>query len=113
VRNTVVLESRDIDKTGSFIDDAAEAGATRIGNLSFTNDKEEDLRKEAGLGALKRAMKDAEALAKAAGMTVKRILKITYDSREHPTIVMRDAASSAARTPIAVGGFSRSSACRL
>jgi uncharacterized protein YggE len=103
VRNTVVLESRDIDKTGSFIDDAAEAGATRIGNLSFTNDKEEDLRKEAGLEALKRAMKDAEALAKAAGMTVKRILKITYDSREHPTIVMRDAASSAARTPIAVG----------
>jgi len=103
VRNTVVLESRDLDKTGSFIDDAAEAGATRIGNLSFTNDKEEDLRKEAGLEALKRAMKDAEALAKTAGMTVKRILKITYDSREHPTIVMRDAASAAARTPIAVG----------
>jgi hypothetical protein len=103
VRNTVVLESRDLDKTGSFIDDAAEAGATRIGNLSFTNDKEEDLRREAGLEALKRAMKDAEALAKAAGMTIKRVLKITYDSREHPMIVMRDAAPAAARTPIAAG----------
>jgi uncharacterized protein YggE len=103
VRNTVVLESRDLDKTGSFIDDAAEAGATRIGNLSFSNDKEEDLRKEAGLEALKRAMRDAEALAKAAGLTVKRILRITYDSREHPTIVMREAAPAAARTPIAVG----------
>ncbi len=103
VRNTVVLESKDLDKTGSFIDDAAEAGVSRIGNLSFSNDKEEDLRKEAGLEALKRAMRDAEALAKAAGMTIKRILKITYDSREHPTIVMREAAPAAARTPIAVG----------
>ena len=103
VRNTVVLESKDLDKTGSFIDDAAEAGVSRIGNLSFSNDREEDLRKEAGLEALKRAMKDAEALAKAAGMTVKRILKITYDSREHPTIVMREAAPASARTPIAVG----------
>jgi uncharacterized protein len=103
VRNTVVLESNDLDKTGTFIDDAAEAGVSRIGNLSFSNDKEEDLRKEAGLEALKRAMRDAEALAKAAGMTIKRILKITYDSREHPTIVMREAGPAAARTPIAVG----------
>jgi len=103
VRNTVVLESKDLDKTGSFIDDAAEVGVSRIGNLSFSSDKEEDLRKEAGLEALKRAMKEAEALAKASGMTIKRILKITYDSREHPTIVMREAAPAVARTPIAVG----------
>jgi uncharacterized protein YggE len=103
VRNTVVLESRDLDKTGAFIDDAAEAGVSRIGSLSFSNDKEEELRKEAGIDALKRAMRDAEALAKASGMTIKRILKITYDSREHPMIVMREAAPAAARTPIAVG----------
>jgi len=103
VRNTVVLESKDLDKTGSFIDDAAEAGVSRIGNLSFSNDKEEEMRKEACLEALKRAMRDAEALAKASGMTIKRILKITYDSREYPTIVMREAAPAAARTPIAVG----------
>jgi hypothetical protein len=103
VRNTVVLESKDLDKTGAFIDDAAEAGVSRIGNLSFSNDIEEDLIKEAGLEALNRAVRDAEALAKGAGMTIKRILKIAYDSREHPTIVMRDAAPAAARTPIAVG----------
>lgn len=103
VRNTVVLESKDLDKTGAFIDEAAEGGASRIGNLSFSNDKEDELRKEAGLEALKRAMRDAEALAKASGMTIKRILKIAYDSREHPTIVMREASSAAARTPIVVG----------
>jgi uncharacterized protein len=103
VRNTVVLESNDLDKTGAFIDEAADAGANRIGNLSFSNDKEDDLRKEASLEALKRAMRDAEAFAKAAGMSVKRILKVTYDSREYPAIVMREAAPAAARTPIAVG----------
>jgi uncharacterized protein YggE len=103
VRNTVVLESNDLDKTGAFIDEAADAGANRIGNLSFSNDKEDDLRKEASLEALKRAMRDAEVFAKAAGMSVKRILKITYDSREYPAIVMREAPPAAARTPIAVG----------
>ena len=103
VRNTVVLESKDLAKTGAFIDEAAEAGVSRIGNLSFSNDKEEDLRKEAALEALKLAMKDAETLAKASGMAVKRILNIIYDSREHPTIVMREAAPAVARTPIAVG----------
>lgn len=103
VRNTVVLESKDLDRAGAFIDEAAEAGVSRIGNLSFTNDKEEDLRKEASLEALKGAIRDAEALAKAAGMGIKRILNISYDSREHPTIVMRDAAPAVARTPIVVG----------
>jgi len=103
VRNTVVLESKDLDRAGAFIDEAAEAGVSRIGNLSFTNEKEEDLRKEASIEALKGAMRDAEALAKAAGMGIKRILKISYDSREHPTIVMREAAPAAARTPIVVG----------
>lgn len=103
VRNTVVLESKDLDRAGAFIDEAAEAGVSRIGNLSFTNDKEEDLRKEASLEALKGAVRDAEALAKAAGLGIKRILKISYDSREHPTMVMREAAPAAARTPILVG----------
>ncbi len=103
VRNTVVVESRDLDKTGAFIDEAAEAGVSRIGNLSFSNDKEEELRKEAALEALKLAVKDAEVLARASGMTIKRILKISYDSREHPTIVMRETAPVAARTPIAIG----------
>ena len=103
VRNTVVLESKDLDRAGTFIDEATEAGVSRIGNLSFSNDKEEELRKEASLEALKRAVRDAEALAKAAGMGIKRILKISYDSREHATIVMREAAPAAARTPILVG----------
>lgn len=103
VRNTVVLESKDLNRAGTFIDEATEAGVSRIGNLSFSNDKEEELRKEASLEALKRAVRDAEALAKAAGMGIKRILKISYDSREHPTIVMREAAPAAARTPILVG----------
>ena len=103
VRNTVVLESNDLDKAGAFIDAAAEAGVSRIGNLSFSNDKEEELRKEASLEALKRAMRDAEALAKASGMAIKRIQKINYDSREHPAMMMREAAPAAARTPIAMG----------
>jgi uncharacterized protein YggE len=57
-----------------------------IGNLSFSNDKEEELRKEASLEALKRAARDAEALTKASGMTIKRILKITITPGSIPRL---------------------------
>jgi uncharacterized protein YggE len=104
VRNTVILESKRLDKTGTFIDEAAEAGASRISNLTFTSDKEEDIRQEAAVKALKQATSDAEALAKASGLAVKGVLKISYDQRERaPLGVLREAAVAGVQTPIAVG----------
>ncbi len=104
VRNTVILESKILDKTGTFIDTAAAAGANRISNLTFTSDKEEELRREAAIKALKQAAVDAEALAKVSGLAVKRILKISYEQREHaPLGVLREAAVAGVQTPIAVG----------
>ena len=104
VRNTVILESKVLDKAGTFIDSAAEAGVSRISNLTFTSDKEEELRREAAIKALKQATSDAEALAKASGVSVKRILKVSYDQREHaPLGVLREAAVAGVQTPIAVG----------
>ena len=107
VRNTVILESKALSKVGAFIDEAAEAGASRISNLTFTSDKEEELRREAAIGALKQARMDAEALAKASGLAIKRVVKITHDQREHtPLGVLREAAVAGVQTPIAVGEIS-------
>lgn len=104
VWNTVILESKMLDKAGTFIDAAAEAGVSRISNLTFTTDKEEELRREAAVKALKQATANAEALAKANGLAVKRILKIRYDQREEaPLGVLRQAAVAGVRTPVAVG----------
>ncbi len=103
VRNTVIVESKDLEKVGAFVDQAAEAGATRIANLTFSTDKAEELTKEASVQALKNALKDAEALARAAGVSIKRIVKISYDQREnHPVRAMLEAAAPVA-TPIMVG----------
>ena len=106
-RNTVILESKLMGKAGAFIDQAAEAGVSRISNLAFTSDKEEALRREAAVEALKKAKNDAEMLARAAGVAVKGIVKITYDQREHaPMPILREAAFAGVQTPVAVGEIS-------
>jgi uncharacterized protein len=103
VRNSVIVESKDLDKVGAFVDQAAEAGVSRIANLTFGTDRVEELIKEAAAQALKNAMRDAEALAKVAGVSLKRIAKITYDPREnHPVRAMLEAAAPVS-TPIMVG----------
>ena len=103
VRNSVIVESKDLDKVGTFVDQAAEAGVSRIANLTFGTDRAEELTKEAAAQALKNAVRDAEALAKVAGVSIKRIAKITYDQREnHPVRAMLEAAAPVS-TPIMVG----------
>ena len=53
-RNAVILESKMLDRAGAFIDEAAAAGVSRISNLTFTSDKEENLRREAWLNVLQK-----------------------------------------------------------
>ncbi len=103
VRNTVIVESKDLDRVGAFVDQAAEAGASRIVNLTFGTDRGEELAKEAAAQALKNAVKDAEAMAKAAGVSIKRIVRISHDQREnHPVRTMLEAAAPVP-TPIMAG----------
>jgi len=103
VRNSVIVESKDLDKVGAFVDQAVESGVSRIANLTFGTDRAEELTKEAAAQALKNAVRDAEALAKVAGVSIKRIAKIAYDQREnHPVRAMLEAAAPVS-TPIMVG----------
>jgi uncharacterized protein YggE len=103
VRNTVIVESKDLGKVGTFIDQAAEAGVRRISDLTFTTDKSEEIAKEAAAKALRNAIKDAEILAKAAGLSIKRILKITYGQRDHYPLREMSVAAEPAATRISVG----------
>lgn len=104
VRNTVVLTTKDLNRVGIFIDEASKAGADRIGSLTFGNDKEEQFRKEARIEALRDAMRNAEDLAKAAGLTIKRTLSISYAPRSAymPRSVLVASAADTA-TPVEVG----------
>ena len=106
-RNTVILETKMLNKAGAFIDEAAKAGVSRISNMAFTSDKEEALRREAAVEALKQATRDAEMLAKAAGLAIKRVVRIRYDQQAHaPMPILREAAFAGVQTPVAVGEIS-------
>ena len=104
-RNSVLLETKSIDKLGTFIDEASRVGVSRIGSLTFSTDRDEELRKEAAVKAVQQAKKIAEDLAKAAGLTIKKIIKISY-SPHGPVSPYRMEAMAAARTPIEVGEMS-------
>ncbi len=105
VRNTVILETKKLENIAVYIDEASKTGANRIGSLVFSTDKKETFRREAAAEALRQAMRNAEDLAKTAGLKVNRIVKISYVSREITPSrrYFREASAPAARTPIEVG----------
>jgi uncharacterized protein YggE len=103
VTNTVIVETKEINKVGIFIDEASTAGVSRIGSLTFSTDGEEKLRKEAAIQAVKQAKDMAADLAKAAGLTIKKIIKITYTPRGPAPLLRMETMAAAARTPIEVG----------
>ena len=78
---------------------------SRIGSLTFSTDRDEELRKEAAVKALQQAKTIAEDLAKAAGLTIKKITKISY-SPGGPIRPYRMEAMATARTPIEAGEIS-------
>ena len=103
VTNTVIVETKEIDQVGTFIDEASKVGVSRIGSLTFGTDGEEKLRKEAAVQALNQAKEIAADLAKAAGLSIKKIVKISYTPRGPAPLVRMEAMAAAARTPIEVG----------
>lgn len=103
VTNTVIVETKEVDKVGTFIDEASKAGVSRIGSLTFSTGGEEKLRREAAVQALNQAKDIAADLAKAAGLTIKRIVKLSYTPRGPAPLLRMEAMAASARTPIEVG----------
>ena len=103
VTNTVIVETKDIEEVGNFIDEASRAGVSRIGSLAFSTDREEQLRREAAIQAVKQAKTMAADLATAAGLTIKKIIKLSYASRGPVRPYMMEAMAARAKTPIEIG----------
>lgn len=103
-RNTVEARLDDIDRVGIVIDAAGAGGATTISGIRF------DVRNRAGLerDALQQAVADArgraDAIAKGAGATIDRIVRIEEEGMhvEPPRPMMRMAMQGAAdaMTPV-------------
>jgi uncharacterized protein YggE len=75
--NSISVETGNIDQIGSLIDTATAAGASRVTTVNFKLRDDSQARSEAVASACKDAQLKANAAAKALGLKIKRIMKIT------------------------------------
>lgn len=75
--NSVTVRFREIAKSGAILDALVAAGANQINGPALVIDKPEAALDEARLAAMKTARARAELYARAAGMTIKRIVSIS------------------------------------
>lgn len=98
VSNSILLESKNLEAIGKLIDSATQAGANRIESLSFDTDKRDEYRKQALVEAVQDARETAEIVAKAAGVTIVKIIQIS-PSYEIPIPIYREFAMTARAVP--------------
>lgn len=109
VNNLVTVKIRDIDETGTLIDDVVEAGGdlTRVQNLRFTIDDPEELQQEARRLAMENAKSKAQTLADSAGVELGKPRSISESGGFSPIAFsgarLESLQDSAADTAIEVG----------
>lgn len=106
--NMVSVRFRDIAKSGAILDTLVSEGANQINGPTLTIDKPDAALDEARLSAMKTARSRAELYAKAAGLTIRRIVSIAESTdssppQPFPTAMMVRSADAAAKTEIAAG----------
>jgi len=79
ITQTVQVKVRDFTKVGTIVSGVVEHGANSVSQLSFTIDNPDMLESEARTSAIQKARGKAEAVAKAGGFRVGRLLSI-YES---------------------------------
>lgn len=91
--NQVSVRFRDIKRAGTILDTLVAVGANQINGPSFGIDKPEAALDEARTAAIAKARARADLYARAAGLSVKRILTISeaggYSPPPPPMVVMR------------------------
>ena len=107
-RNEVIVTLTDLAKVGAVVDAALGQGATQVSGPRFFLADADAARREALDGAVKKAMADAQAMARAAGLRLGSVLEISnlggVESPEQPRpLAMMRAAADAAPTPVEAG----------
>lgn len=99
--NNVTVRFRDIGRAGAILDALVSTGANQINGPDLTLDDPEAAMDEARLDAMKKARARAELYARAAGLSVKRILQISESGElPRPVPIMTMRAMSAQSTPV-------------
>ena len=107
-QSTLTVTLYDIDQIGVVLDKVLSAGAsvgvTEFGGLNFDLTNRKLLRDQAMQEAVKSARRDAELLAKAAGMSLGKVTVLSYGPSGGPVpIMMARGMAEASSMPIAAG----------
>ncbi len=110
VQNTVYVAVRKLDTLGDLLDAVTQAGANTIYGISFDVEDKTEALSQARTLAVESARKQAEALAKAAGVTLGEVQSISfYDSVPYPGPMGKGGGGgfmeAAASVPISSGQF--------
>jgi uncharacterized protein YggE len=92
-----------VGRAGALIDAAAEAGANQISGPGLSSSDAERIYREALIDAVANARERAEVLARAAGRTLGEISAISEGAGAQPVPLYREAADTAASTPVVPG----------
>ncbi|HYB91639.1 MAG TPA: SIMPL domain-containing protein [Candidatus Binataceae bacterium] len=100
--NSITVETADMAILGSLIDSAVAAGANRVNYVNFSLKDDTKARSEAIAKASRDATAQAQALAAALGVRLKRIIKASTESAERPVRIAQGigAVMAMAPTPI-------------
>ena len=80
VRQSLQVKIRDMEKIGEIIEGASEKGANQVGDLQFTVDNQDELKKQARKQAIEKAKAKAEELALQLGVNLVRITNFSESS---------------------------------
>lgn len=105
VRNSVVLASSDLKGIGQAIDAAVAAGANDIDSLTFQLRDDFEIRLQALAEATRRARAKADAIAKALGKRVARVVAVESGGGFSTPLRVENRFRASAKTPVAVGSL--------
>lgn len=88
VSNMVIVKIRNLDQTGTLLDQVVQAGANQVYGISFSVDDPQTLLDQAREQAMKNALARATRLAGSGGATVGEALVITENIGSQPPIAL-------------------------
>lgn len=84
--NSIRIETTELDKVGSYIDAALKGGATSVSDIEFTASGVDSARRVALAQAIVNARADAEAMARAAGGSLGKMLQVSTEADDQSGI---------------------------
>jgi uncharacterized protein len=103
VSNQVEVVIRQISQVGDILERLVNAGATDVGNVEFINSDRSQRLDQAREAAVADGRRKAELFARAAGVSLGRVISITEEAVNGAPIRLRESSMSAAAVPIAAG----------